>query len=227
MVEDAKKSLRQLNFDAISEAMNVYSSLTEFNRIPNYLESSAIWRNDYEDSIANEEMLDESVSAKELVVVDYNTSDTDVNRANSEYLEYLRTRTDEVTSAILHTDFEDGMDNEVTLLVKDFVRKNKLATYNWIDELYSKNISKSVVVEGILRVLAMITEKGDENILLPIVVAGLRSEVSAEQEAAIMVVEEWRTKECLDAINSVHRFASDMIDDYARMVAKELREELA
>lgn len=141
-------------------------------------------------------------------------------------MEYLRTRTEEVASAIAHTEFEDGMDNDVTLLVKDFARMNKSATYNWLDELYSKNLNRSIVVEGILRTLAMITEKGDENILLPIVVAGLRSEVSAEQEAAIMVIEEWRTKECLEAIRSVHKFASDMIEDYAKMVADELEEEL-
>ena len=62
--------------------------------------------------------------------------------------------------------------------------------------------------------------------MLTIVVSGLRSEVSAEQEAAIMVIEEWRTKECLEAIRSVHKFASDMIEDYAKMVADELEEEL-
>ena len=93
--------------------------------------------------------------------------------------------------------------------------------------MYSKNLNKPIIVEGILRTLAMITEIGDENILLPIVVAGLRSEVSAEQEAAIMVIEEWRTKECLEAIRSVHRYASDIIKNYAMMVAEELKEELA
>ena len=72
----------------------------------------------------------------------------------------------------------------------------------------------------------MITDKGDENIMLPIVVAALRSGISVEQEAAIMVIEEWRTKECLDALLSVHSYASDIIEDYAMMVAGELKEEL-
>ena len=70
------------------------------------------------------------------------------------------------------------------------------------------------------------TEKGDENILLPMVLASLRSDNSAEQEAAIMVIEEWRTKECLDAISNVPRFSSDIIADYAKMVTDELKQEL-
>lgn len=228
-IENANKSLQALNLEAFSEALKVYSSLTELYRLPDSLADSGLLRYDYEDGLTYEgipplnDMTKDDVSA----VVSYNTSADDVNKANQEYLDYLRTRTEEVASAIVHTDFEDGMDNDVTLLVKDFARTNKSATFNWLDELYSKNLNKSVIVEGILRTLAMITEKGDENILLPIVVAGLRSEVSAEQEAAIMVIEEWRTKECLEAIRSVHRFASDMIEDYAKMVAEELVEELA
>lgn len=227
-VESVSQSLQPLNLDALSEAMRVYSSLTELYRIPESIVSFKLLRYDYEDGLYSDEKQTISDATQEDVhtVVSYNTSATDINKTNQEYLEYLRTRTEEVASAIAHTEFEDGMDNDVTLLVKDFARMNKSATYNWLDELYSKNLNRSIVVEGILRTLAMITEKGDENILLPIVVAGLRSEVSAEQEAAIMVIEEWRTKECLEAIRSVHKFASDMIEDYAKMVADELEEEL-
>ena len=141
-------------------------------------------------------------------------------------MEYLRTRTDEIANAIMHTEFEDGMDNDITLLIKSFARSNKSATYNWLGELYSKNVTKPSVLQGILRTLAMITEKGDENILLPMVLASLRSDNSAEQEAAIMVIEEWRTKECLDAISNVPRFSSDIIADYAKMVTDELKQEL-
>lgn len=141
-------------------------------------------------------------------------------------MEYLRSRTDEIANAISRTEFEDGMDNDITLLIKSFAKKNKLATYSWLDELYSKNLNRPSVIQGILRSLAMITERGDENILLPVVVAGLRSGNSSEQEAAIMVIEEWRTKECLDALCIVPSFASEMIADYANMVKEELEKEL-
>lgn len=229
IAESANKSIQTLNNGTLTEAIKAYSSLADLYRIPGYLDSSSLLRLDFEDGPVSEDFSPVSATTHEEAepVVSYNTSAEDVNKANQEYLDYLRTRTDEVASAILHTDFEDGMDNDVTLLVKSFARKNKSATYNWLDELYSKNLNNSIVVEGILRTLAMITEKGDENILLPIVVAGLRSEVSVEQEAALMVIEEWRTKECMEAIRSVHRYASDMIEDYAMMVLGELEEELA
>lgn len=229
IAERANKMLQTLNYGAHTEAINVYSSLDDLYRIPGILDSSGLMRLDFEDGPANEIISPVNVTTREETepVVNYNTNAEDINKANQEYLDYLRTRTDEVASGILHTDFEDGMDNDVTLLVKSFARKNKSATYNWLDELYSKNLNNSTVVEGILRTLAMITEKGDENILLPIVVAGLRSEVSVEQEAALMVIEEWRTKECMEAIRSVHRYASDIIEDYAMMVLGELEEELA
>lgn len=155
----------------------------------------------------------------------YSTRSIDINRINQEDLDYFRTRTTEVADAIVNTDFEDGMENDITELIQSFIKKNKSVTYNWLNELFSKYVNNSLLVEGLLRTLAMVTKRGDENSLLPIVIAGLRSDVSSEQEAAIMVVEEWRTKECLDALKTVH-FVSDWIKTYAEKVTKELEKEI-
>lgn len=228
VMDGISDSLYPLGLDVLSDALKDYSSLAEIYRLPDYLDSSALLRNDYEDGFSVIETSSEKDSTRDdlaIALID-TTSAFDINKTNQEYLDYLRTRTEEVTFAIAHTDFEDGMDNDVTVLLRSFAKKNKSSTYNWLDELYSKNLNNPVVVEGILRSLAMITDKGDENIMLPIVVAALRSGISVEQEAAIMVIEEWRTKECLDALLSVHSYASDIIEDYAMMVAGELKEEL-
>lgn len=228
VMDGISDSLYPLSLDVLSDALKDYSSMAEIYRLPDYLVSSALLRNDYEDGFSEIETSSDKDSTKDdlaIALID-TTSAFDVNKTNQEYLDYLRTRTEEVTFAIAHTDFEDGMDNDVTVLLRSFAKKNKSSTYNWLDELYSKNLNNPVVVEGILRSLAMITDKGDENILLPIVVAALRSGVSVEQEAAIMVIEEWRTKECLDALLSVPSFASDIIEEYAMLVAGELKEEL-
>lgn len=229
LLDGFSDSIYPLGVDDLSDALKNYSSLAELYRVPDYLASSALLRFNYEDNL----LASETPSQSDFTRGDGSaspsgdtTSAFDVNKTNQEYLDYLRTRTEEVTYAIAHTAFEDGMDNDVTVLLKSFAKKNKSSTYNWLDELYSKNLNNPSVVGGILRSLAMITDKGDENILLPIVVAALRSGVSVEQEAAIMVIEEWRTKECLNAIRSVHSFASDLIEDYAMMVADELEKEL-
>lgn len=227
-IEAFAKYSKPIDFDVYSEVLKSYNSLVDLYRIPAYIDSSAFIPRDAEDGMNKEESetVSDFTSSEATITNTETTRVADVNKANHEYLEYLRTRTDEIANAISRTEFEDGMDNDITLLIRTFAKTNKSATYNWLDELYSKNLNRSSVVQGILRSLAMITERGDENILLPIVVAGLRSGNSAEQEAAIMVIEEWRTKECLDAICSVTRFSSEIIADYAKMVIKELKEEL-
>ena len=227
-IEALAKRPWPVDLDTYSEAFKSYSSLADLYRMPAYLDSSAFIRQDTEDGVKKKEA--NSISSSTRQEASVTTTETtridDVNKANKEYLDYLRSRTDEIANAISRTEFEDGMDNDITLLIRSFAKKNKSATYNWLDELYSKNLNRPSIVQGILRSLAMITERGDENILLPIVVAGLRSGNSAEQEAAIMVIEEWRTKECLDAISSVTAFSSEIIADYAKMVREELKKEL-
>jgi hypothetical protein len=79
-------------------------------------------------------------------------------------------RSKEVVDAIVNTDFEDGMENDVTELIHSYIDRNKSAAYNWLHELYSKNFTNTVLVEGLLRTLVLVTEKGDENSLLPIVI---------------------------------------------------------
>ena len=148
------------------------------------------------------------------------------NKRNYEDLEYYRSRSEEMVSAMANTDFEDGMDNDVTDLMGSYIKRNKFATYIWLNELYSQNLNNLPFVEGLLRTIAMVTEKGDETSLLPIVIAGLRSQEKSEQEAAIMVVEEWRTKDCLEAMKSAN-FGDGWLKTYADKVMKELEKDLA
>jgi len=227
-IEGLSKQMGSLNLDAYSEVLKSYSSLADLYRIPDYLDTSVFIRHDVEDGGVNIDVpsLSSTSQDESTLTIAENTRANDINRANLEYLDYLRSRSEEISTAIMRTEFEDGMDNDVTLLIKSFAKHNKSATYNWLDELYSTNLNHSSVLQGILRTLAMITERGDENILLPMVVASLRSSSSAEQEAAIMVIEEWRTKECLEALCSIQNYTSEIVADYAKMVTKELREEL-
>ena len=156
----------------------------------------------------------------------YNTRTSDINKVNQEDLEYFRTRSIEIIHAIAQTDFEDGKENDLIELVENFMRRNKSVTYNWLCEIYSSNIENSNIVEGLLRIISYVTDRGDETILLPIVVAGLRSDNVSEQEAAIMVIEEWRTKECLEALMNTS-FSTIIVEKYAHKVIAELKNELS
>lgn len=60
---------------------------------------------------------------------------------------------------------------------------------------------------------------------IPMVRSGLSDKSTLIQEAAIMIIEEWRTKECLDALERTV-LASQWIQEYANSVIKELKGEL-
>lgn len=182
-----------------------------------------------DEDVADEECITFSSDDNTKLVVslaDYSTRAVDVNKLNCEDLEYFRSRSEEMANAMANADFEDGMDNDVTEMMKVYIRRNKFASYIWLNELYSQNLKNLPFVEGLLRTIAMVTEKGDETSLLPIVVAGLRSQESSEQEAAIMVVEEWRTKDCLEAMKTAN-FGEGWLKTYADKVMKELEKDLA
>ena len=60
---------------------------------------------------------------------------------------------------------------------------------------------------------------------IPMVRSGLSDKSTLIQEAAIMIIEEWRTKECLDALERTE-LTSQWIKEYANSVINELKEEL-
>lgn len=82
-----------------------------------------------------------------------------------------------------------------------------------------------VVLAGLLRIIELTIRNEDVDILLPIVKAGLADKSSMVQEAAIMVIEQWRTKNCLEALET-STFHSKMIEVYANQIIEELKEEL-
>lgn len=228
LMETVNKAWKPIDYKLYSEALKSYSSaLSKLTQKPGYF---TFVQPSVDDDVPIAPVDSEPLSDVDITEVvqssaAYSTSSIDINKVNQADLEFFRMRSKEVVDAIVNTDFEDGMENDVTELIHSYIDRNKSAAYNWLHELYSKNFTNTVLVEGLLRTLVLVTEKGDENSLLPIVIAGLRSGVSSEQEAAIMVTEEWRTKECLDALRTV-QFASGWIKTYADKVIKELEKEI-
>ncbi len=224
MIETINKAWKPIDYSFYTEALQSYSALTKSSQKSLYSSFHfPLGSNDL--SIEDDPLSEEDYTEIIESAASYNTSSVDINKINQADLDFFRTRSDEVADAMAKTDFEDGVDNDITDLVRSYIKKNKSATYNWLNELFGKYATNSSVVEGLLRTLAMVTEKGDESILSPIVIAGMRSEIPSEQEAAIMVIEEWRTKECLDALKKV-AFKPGWIQSYGNKVIKELEKEL-
>ena len=153
------------------------------------------------------------------------TDTASINAVNEKFRVELRSRTDSFLNALIKTDFENGYSNEVTEEVQSYYAINKAVTINWLNEIYSENQKQPIIITGLLRIIAMTVSTGDSNTLLPIVKCGLSDGSSEAQEASIAVIESWRTKECLDALQTTH-FRSAWMDSYAKKIEKELEIEL-
>ena len=176
---------------------------------------------------SEEESCINSPETNEIIIVsEDNTYNVDINKINSRDMDFFRSQNEQIISAIMHSDFSDGMDNDVTLCIRKFVHKNRYVAYDWMHELYINNQSQPIIVVGLLRSLVMVTEPEDEAIMLTMVKSAMNSNNTAEQEAALMIIEEWRSKECLEILHSLSHFSSEWLSDYAHLVSSELEKEL-
>lgn len=153
------------------------------------------------------------------------TDSNDIEMQNRKVFAQLQKYTLTFVRILKRTDFEDGMTNYVSDVVEDFIKSNSFVTYSWLFTIYSNYQKDVVVLAGLLRIIELTIRNEDVDMLLPIVKAGLADKSSMVQEAAIMVIEQWRTKNCLDALETA-TFHSKMIELYANQIIEELKEEL-
>ena len=229
-VESLNKALVSINFDAYSKMLKTYDTLAELYRTPGYLDTSFFTRQDIEDG-SNGEVTEQknvsnsSTSIEESVTVSENTRVDDINQVNEQFSLYLDSQTDSFISTLIWTDFEDGIENEITRQVIEYMEQNRYVTFCWLNRIFNSNREKPTITSGLLRTLAMVVNPSDANIMLSMVATGVASVHSEDQEAAIMVIEKWRTKECLDAMLNT-TYGSDWVREYAMQVVAELKEEL-
>lgn len=124
-----------------------------------------------------------------------------------------------------HTLFEDDTENEITIFFSRMQKQNKYVAICWLQEFWSEHQTDAAVAEGVTRLIGRIEDKAYWKPLMSIVRAGLTDQNKAVQEAAIMVIESWRTLACYQALKQT-QFAAGWIKDYASEVMLELEEEL-
>lgn len=128
-------------------------------------------------------------------------------------------------SLLKNIDFEDGMDNEPIRKARIYWQEDKNTTIYWFRDIFNTIKDDNDALAGLLRVVASVAWKEPSEILLPLFKEGIQRNNSKVQEAAIMLAEEWRTRECLKALQNA-TYQSDWIKEYAYMVEKELKQEL-
>lgn len=152
------------------------------------------------------------------------TSTPDINAANNAFETFLNKKTSSFIWNLLHIDFEDGVSNDIIEEVKHYLNENKYVTVCWIYSLFSQNQTNQDVLAALLRIVAMCINVKDADKLMPMVIAGLNQPSSKTQEAALAVIEEWRTEPCLHALQNLEAH-SNWIKKYATIVKQELEEE--
>lgn len=210
----------------VQESLKRYYSGSKLYTQPDNFASECVLHYDYEDVEDDCDSSGEAyVSGGVYVLPNDNTRTEDITKENVRFNAFLDGRSSEFLQELIYSDFEDGVENEITRLVKDYVKSNKYVTYCWIQKLFNQNRSNPVVTSGILRILGMVVDVSDAAFLMTMVCAGLVSVHTEDQEAAIMVVEKWRTRECLEAMRNTH-YGSAWVKEYAMQVINELRQEL-
>lgn len=159
-----------------------------------------------------------------FIIATESTSDNDIRKAETTYFNALLNISDKVVYLILHSTFEDGMTNPAIETVRDIFYRSPYMAGNWLSFLFSNNQTNDKLISGLLRIIATF-EKEYSWMFIPMVRSGLSDKSTLIQEAAIMIIEEWRTKECLDALERTE-LTSQWIQEYANSVIEELKEEL-
>lgn len=127
---------------------------------------------------------------------------------------------------VKYGDFADGMRNDITNEVEKFYKSDRNSCLYWIKTTYEEHNNDALFVSNLLRLIAFVaTSKNDAKECFRVFQAGIYSVWPSCQESAVMVAEEWRTKECLEELENT-TFHGEWLKEYACKVIEELKEEL-
>lgn len=150
------------------------------------------------------------------------TSTIDIYNKQMRVYEAMSEKIPWFVNRLHHTCFEDGMRNPSIDFVEQLYKYNPFVTNTWLYAVYASNMRDERVIEGLLRIVAFLElPQSLVSSLIPLVRLGLLDNSLNCQEAAIMLCETWRTKECLDVL-----MQADLQDSFLKRYADELTEEL-
>lgn len=186
-----------------------------------------IMRREYE---AKNRIHDELVQESETVRLSFgyledSTSAKSLERKNERDKDYFNSQADAFKMLCHTTTFEDGYRNSLTDRFDEYYELNPTVSLIWLYSFYNKNQKDDSVKEGILRILSFIDDTEIQDIMLTMVKASLNDINPSIQEVAMMVIENWRTEECLNSLLTTE-FANPWMKDYSKKIIAELKAEL-
>lgn len=153
------------------------------------------------------------------------TDSKDITVAFEHYLTKFQESEANFIYTLTHSYFEDGMDNDAISALKSYFDLSPYPAISWFATLFNSHLQEPNITYRLLRCICDRTYSKYSKNLISFVRGSLNDKNIEVQEAAIMVLERWRTKECLDVIEST-KYVNPLLEDYANTLKEELREEL-
>lgn len=165
------------------------------------------------------------------------TSSKNVEIENKKHIDTLRRNESYFIQLLFNADFEDGNTNQAIEYIDNQLKLNSIATSNWIAEFFSKystpeatdNENSINIIYGLLRIIAYLNNhdcfdyiKGTLTLILRL---SLKINIPYLQEAGLMVIESWRSHDCLQILKE-ESFKDKYISKYADLLLQELIKEL-
>ena len=174
----------------------------------------------------NDDLEQESGSVRwSLGYLEDSTTAKSMEQKDERDKEYFDSQADAFKLLCHTTTFEDGYRNALTNRFDEFYDLNPTVSLIWLYSFYNKNQKDDSVREGILRILSFIDNAEVRDIMLTMVKTSLNDINPSIQEVAMMVIENWRTAECLAALETT-QFANPWMKDYSKKIIAELKVEL-
>lgn len=161
------------------------------------------------------------------------TDSQSVEAENRRHIERLRNNEFYFLQLLSHSDFEDGNSNEAISYIEEQLSINSIATSTWMAEFFDKQQRRGddgiEMLYGLLRIIAYLNNTDCFNyiqgVLKLILQVALQNSAVYLQEAALMVIESWRSKDYLQLLKEM-TFKNPYIQKYADIIKNELTSEL-
>lgn len=182
-------------------------------------------------SLNFDKILNDSKSFNNQIDLFTSVNDTNYIISENEIMEnrliYLKKEvTPLFVSLLKYEDFEFGKKSESIKIIQKELKTNRIATINWLNELYVKYFSKDEkVLIGILRVLEYFNEKVFYPNSYTIALSSLVHKNDEIKEIAIRIFENWASINSYEVLKNV-QIETPWLKSYIREVLKDLEEEL-
>lgn len=164
------------------------------------------------------------------VKIDSNPTDTNYQISENQVmetrlLELKNKKSPLLISLLKYEDTEFGYKSESIRLIEEQLKLNRIATINWINDLYIENLNDEKVIIGILKIL----EYFPEHTLFPashtIALASLLNENNEIKELAIRVFENWGSIKSYEILKTIST-DTQWLKKYIDKIIFDLEEEL-